>query len=133
MKVTIEKLLKLHPKTPEPVVFFLAGRLPGEALLHIKQLTLSGMICHLPGNILHNIALKLLITAKQSDRNWFAEIRNLCFRYNLPHPLLMLKEPLTKPAFKSLIKKNITDYCQSKLRAHCSELKSLKSFKPQYM
>ena len=45
----------------------------------------------------------------------------------------MLKEPLTKPAFKSLIKTNITDYWQSKLRAHCTELKSLKYFKPQYM
>ena len=133
VKVTTEKLLKLHPKTPEPVVFFLAGRLPGEALLHLKQLTLFGMICRLPGNILHNIAMQLLMIAKQSDRNWFAEIRNLCYKYNLPHPLLMLKEPLTKHAFKSLIKTNITDYWQSKLRAHCTELKSLKYFKPQYM
>ena len=133
VKITTEKLLKLHPKTPEPVIFFLAGRLPGEAQLHIRQLTLFGMICHLPGNILHNIAVRLLMTAKQTDRNWFSQIRNLCYTYNLPHPLLLLKEPLSKPAFKSLIKTNITDYWQSKLRAHCAELKSLKYFKPQYM
>ena len=46
-------------KTPEPVVFFQAGKLPGEAMLHLKQLTLFGMICQLVGNILNNLALKL--------------------------------------------------------------------------
>ena len=69
VKETTENLLKLHSKTPDPVVFFLAGRLPGEALLHLKQLTLFGMICHLPGNILHTIAIQLLTTSSQSSRN----------------------------------------------------------------
>ena len=31
VKETTLKLLKLHKNTPSPVVFFLAGRLPGEA------------------------------------------------------------------------------------------------------
>ena len=135
VKETTEKLLKLHPKTPEPVVFFLAGRLPGEALLHLKQLTLFGMICHLPGNILHTIAYQLLTSSSQSSKNWFSEIRNHCFKYNLPHPLLLLKEPPSKEAFKKLAKRNITDFWQQKLRAHSATLedKSLKFFKPQYM
>ena len=80
VKETTENLLKLHPKSPEPVVFFLAGRLPGKALLHLKQLTLFGMICHLPGNILHNIGMSLLTKASQNDRNWFANIRDICHR-----------------------------------------------------
>ena len=135
VKETTENLLKLHSRTPDPVVFFLAGRLPGEALLHLKQLTLFGMICHLPGNILHTIAVQLLTTSSQSSRNWFADIRTHCYTYNLPHPLLLLKEPLSKYAFKNLIKTNITDFWQTKLRAHSASLedKSLKFFKPQYM
>ena len=133
VKNTTENLLKLHPKTPEPVVFFLAGRLPGEALLHLKQLTLFDMICRLPGNILHDIAVQLLTTAKQSNRNWFANIRSLCHTYNLPHPLLLLNQPPNRNALKKRIKANITDYWQEKLRAHCVNLKSLKYFKPQYM
>ena len=36
VKETIQNLLKLHSSTPEPVVFFLAGQLPGEALLRLK-------------------------------------------------------------------------------------------------
>ena len=102
VKETTENLLKLHSKSPEPVVFFLAGRLPGEALLHLKQLTLFGMICRLPGNILHNIAMSLLTTASQNDRNWFANIRDISFRYNLPHPLLLLKNPPSKESYKAL-------------------------------
>ena len=133
VKETTENLLKLHSKSPEPVVFFLAGRLPGEALLHLKQLTLFGMICRLPGNILHNIAMSLLTTASHIDRNWFANIRDISFRYNLPHPLLLLKNPPSKESYKALCKTNIVDFWQIKLRAHSATLKSLKYFKPDFM
>jgi hypothetical protein len=135
VKETTENLLKLHSRTPDPVVFFLAGRLPGEALLHLKQLTLFGMICHLPGNILHTIAVQLLTTSSQSSRNWFVDIRTHYNTYNLPHPLLLLKDPISKYAFNNLIKTNITDFWQTKLRAHSASLedKSLNFFKPQYM
>ena len=135
VKETTESLLKLHPKTPEPVVFFLAGRLPGEALLHLKQLTLFGMICLLHGNILNNIARQLLTTASQTSKNWFAHIRDICFMYNLPHPLLLLKSPPTKQSFKTLCKANVTDFWQQRLRERSASLeeKSLRYFKPQFM
>ena len=133
LKETTENILKLHSRTPEPVVFFLAGRLPGEAVLHLRQLTLFGMICRLPENILHKIAEKVLISANQKSRNWFADIREICFRYNLPHPLLLLKNPPSKQSFKAMCKTNVTDYWQTELRAQSAALKSLKFFKPQFM
>ena len=133
VKETTEKLLKLHPKTPEPVVFFLAGRLPGEALLHLKKLTVFGMICHLHGNILNNIAAKLLTVSPQSEKNWFSGIRDICFMYDLPHPLNLLKKPMSKESFKNLCKLKITDLWQQKLRAHSASLKSLMYFKPEFM
>ena len=44
---TLEKLQRLHLRTPRSVVYFLAGSLPFEALLHIRQLgafaTVHGM------------------------------------------------------------------------------------------
>ena len=133
IKETIQNLLKLYARTPEPVVFFLAGQLPGEALLHIKQLTLFGMIWRLPGNILHNIAEQILTSSSQSDKNWFAQIRSLCYIYNSPHPLLLLRDPPTKAKFKPLIKNRIQDFWQKKLRAHAATLSSLKFFKTQFM
>ena len=43
-KQHVERLLKLHRATPEPVVWFLAGCLPVEALLHLRQASIFGMI-----------------------------------------------------------------------------------------
>ena len=39
-KCTVQSLQRLHPKTPRSVVFFLAGCLPGEALLHCRLASL---------------------------------------------------------------------------------------------
>ena len=135
VKETTENLLKLHSKTPEPVVFFLAGRLPGEALLHLKQLTLFGMICHLSGNILNNIAVQMLTGSSQSSKNWFSGIRDICYQYSLPHPLTLLRDPPSKESFKNRCKTNVTDFWQTKLRDHANTLKdkSLKYFHPNYM
>ena len=75
VKETLQRLQKLHSNTPDPVVFFLAGVLPGEATLHLKQLTIFGMISRLPNNILNRIAKEMLVCSPQSDKNWFAQIR----------------------------------------------------------
>ena len=45
-KCTVQRLQRLHRKTPRSVVFFLAGCLPFEALLHSRQLGLFSMVCH---------------------------------------------------------------------------------------
>ena len=62
-------LMKLLDKTPEEVVFFLAGSLPAVAHLHMKQLGLFCMIAHLPGNILHKMAEHTLSTENDGSRN----------------------------------------------------------------
>ena len=137
VKETVQNLLKLHQKTPEPFIFFIAGSLPGEALLHMKQLTLFGAICRLPGNLLYTIASNILTSMTDTDNSWFAQIRALCFRYALPHPLILLNNPLTKHKFKSLIKLNIAQYWQEhlskKVRNSGKEMSSLKYFYPQFM
>ena len=110
VKQTVEGLLKLHPKTPEPVVFLLSGTMPAEATLHLKQLTLFGMICRLPDNILNKIAYEALLISDDKDKSWFGQIRSLCFKYALPHPLKQITTPLPKENYKNLIKLNIAEY-----------------------
>ena len=46
-KNMLSRLMKLHDRTPNSAVYFLAGSLPGLALLHLRQLSLFNMICHL--------------------------------------------------------------------------------------
>ena len=53
-KLTLERIQKLNKATPESVVYCLGGSLPLPALLHIRQLSILGMIGRLgPIHILH--------------------------------------------------------------------------------
>ena len=104
-KTILDKLLciqKLIQKTPRPVICFLAGALPGTALLHLRQLSLFGMITRLPGSILNKMARSTLVCDKPSTRSWFHQIREICHQYSLPSPLSLLDFPPTKCTLKSL-------------------------------
>ena len=122
----------LHMKTPRSIVYFLAGSLPGEALLHMKQLSLFSMICHLPDDPLHQHAKYALSYLPASSFSWFQQVRDICLQYHLPHPLALLEEPLSKTKFKKLVKVKVTEYWQHILAAECSSptMSSLRYFDP---
>ena len=132
VKTTIENLLKLHPKTPEPFVFLISGTLPAEATLHLKQLSLFLMICRLPENILHAIARQELLSVG-SAKTWFGQVEALCYRYALPHPLKLLDEPPERETFKKLAKLKVADFWKQKYVNQIKEnnLTSLRFFKPE--
>ena len=49
--------MKLHHGTAIPSAQLLSGVLPGEAIIHIRQFTLLGMVANLgPSNPLHKMA-----------------------------------------------------------------------------
>ena len=106
-KIILEKLLRLHPSTPQPEVAFLSGSLPGTALIHQRMLGIFRMICRLPNDILHHHANQVLVGSKPSSKSWFIEIRRLCLQYGLPHPISLLDHPPTKEQLKKLVKKKI--------------------------
>ena len=110
VKDILQGLLKLYPKTPDPVLYLISGSMPGEALLHLKQLTLFGAVTRLPGNIIHTVAKDTLITASDNDGSWYGQIRSLCFQYNLPNPLTLLHQPPSQKRYKCLIKNNIAQF-----------------------
>ena len=63
----------------------------------------------------------------------FFQIRRLCIDYGLPHPIELLRAPLSKENFKLLVKKKIISYWEEKLRAEALPLRSLAYFRPAYM
>ena len=131
---TLRRLLRLQEKTPKCVVYFLAGCLPGSALLHLRQLSLFSMIIRLPKkNILHQHASNILECKTISPKSWFMQIRDICLLYGLPHPSSLLKNPPTKETFKVMAKKKCVDYWEKELRSQARGLKSLKYFKPEFM
>ena len=132
-KETISNLQRLYPLTPRPVIYFLAGTLPGEAFVHLKQLSLFGMISRLPSNILHQHARHIFSNITKSRGSWFQQIKNLCLKYSLPHPATLMSKPPPKDEFKVTVKKHVIDYWEQKLRYEAQLLPSLAFFKPQFM
>ena len=133
VKNKLQNIQKLMTKTPDCVVAFLGGHLPGSAILHMRQLSIFGMICHLPGSLLHQVAEHLLITAKTTSGSWFVQIRDLCLKYSLPPPLTLLRCPPSKASLKIMVKSGVISFWESKLRAEAKPLPSLQYFKPDYM
>ena len=109
-KETLRRLLRLHEKTPRCVIYFLSGCLPGTALLHLRQLSIFGMISRLGKSILHEHASNIFSCKTKSPRSWFHQITKLCVLYSLPEPLDLLTSPPTKPAFKSMVKKRVLSH-----------------------
>ena len=115
-KQTLSNLLKLHPGSPNSFVYFMAGSLPGKAILHQRQLSLFSMICHLPDDPLNARARHVLTSGLPSAKSWFTHVRDLCLLYGFPHPLQLLQNPLSKQGFKKLARSLIVDFWEKKLR-----------------
>ena len=132
-KETVQNIQKLVSKTPRAVVFFLGGCLPFRAQLHIRQLTLFGMITRLTGDPLRDHAVHVLSHSKPSCKSWFWKIRDICLLYGLDHPLQTLTFPPTKESFKRQVKTLVTAYWQSKLSGEAASMSSLTNFHPSFM
>lgn len=133
-KGILKSLMKLPDKSPDPVIYFLAGTVPIKAHIHRRQLSLFGMITRLPTNILHATASTILTSDPDTSKSWFVtNIRRLCIQYSLPSPLQLLQNPPSKNIFKKLIKSKILDYWETHLRAEAAPKPSLLFFKPSFM
>ena len=106
-KRTLQNIMKLSVNSPSSLVHFIAGSLPATAILHIKQISLFGMVCRLPGDPLNQHAWQVLLTSPSSAKSWFILVRNLLLQYQLPHPLKLLESPPSKEVFKKLVKAKV--------------------------
>ena len=132
-KKTLQNILKLSVSSPACLVHFVAGSLPGTAILHLRQLSLFGMICRLKEDPLNHHAMHVLLTMPSTAQSWFVQVRNLLLLYGLPHPLLLLQNPLPKDSFKKLVKSRVLDYWEKKFRTEVSFLPSLRYFHPNFL
>ena len=131
-RTTLSSLLKLYPGTPSSFIYFMCGSLPAKAFLHLRQLGLFCMICHLHDDPLNRRARQVLTRFKPSSKSWFIQLRDLCLAYDLPHPLLLLSNPPSKKSFMKLAKSKVISYWELKLRQEASFLTSLVYLKPEY-
>ena len=91
------------------------------------------MISRLKESILHQHALNVFSSKTICKSSWFHQIRDWCILYDLPHPLDLLSSPPPKQQFKTLVKKKVLSYWETKLREEAALLPSLEFFHPQFM
>ena len=112
----------------------MAGCLPAVAVVHLKMLSLLGMISRLEaGSILQEIGRNALLSATPNKKSWFIKIREICTQYCLPDPLLVLQDEMSKEAWKNKCKATILSYWGNRLRGQSKLLPSLIYFQPQFM
>ena len=109
------------------------GSLPAEAYLHMRVLSLFNMICHLQDNPLCSIAKNSLIRSRPSSKSWFYMLRNVCVKYDLPHPLTLLHSPLPTKKFKTIYKGKITEFWRFYLSSQCGTFDSLKYLRTDFL
>ena len=80
-KECLRNLQRLLPLTPQSVIYFLSGSLPGKAILHTRMLSIFRMITRLHDNIINTHARNIFNFATSSSKSWFHQIRDLCLLY----------------------------------------------------
>ena len=133
LKITYQNIQKLLPNTPSCVTYFLSGCLPGEANIHLKMLGIFGMVARLTNDPLRTHARNVLVAAKSSSKSWFHQIRDICLKYGLPHPLTIIDAQPSKKAFEKLVVSKVLSYWEIRLRGEAALLPSLNNFKPEFM
>ena len=131
-KTCVRQLLRLPITTPESFTMFFAGALPATAIVHLRTLSLLGMISRLgPQGILDRLGRHALLTARNKG-SWFLAVRRICQKYSLPDPLIVLQQPLPKARWKSLCKSCVVRWWEEQFRGEAAGLTSLANFNPHY-
>ena len=131
--MTLERLQRLYPRKPAPVVYFLSGTLPAPAILHLRQLGLLLVIALLgPINILWKHGTYVLQHSVQ--HSWFSAVRDLTLQYPLEDPLPNLTSTTSsKTAWKAKVRSAVTAHWHRKLTAAASNLLSLHFLCPSFL
>ena len=133
-KVTLERLMRLHPKTPRAAVYFLAGRLPIEAVYHSRMLSLLGMIFRLPSDhLLVRRGIEVMNDPPPKNHSWFSFCLHLVHQYSLPHISSLFYSPPTKLSWKKTVRKAVLQYWHPLLCSEVMELSSLLYIRPSHI
>ena len=125
-RTTIRQILRLPKNSPECFIMLLAGTLPLTALLHLRMLTLLGMIARLgPAGILNRVGRHALLTAT-NRHSWFVAVRKVSQKYGLQDPLLVLQQPPTRGRWKATCRSAVTAWWLGHFRGQAAILSSLK-------
>ena len=131
-RLTLQRLQRLHPRTPAPALHFLSGSIPAAALVHIHQYTLLHMVALLgSSNILFQHGIYVLHNSIKNS--WFTQVRALSQQYSLPDPIQTMITPPPKRSFKAAVKSAIISFWRASLITEAEPLTSLRYLRLHFL
>ena len=109
-KSMLKQLLTLADNTADPALYILSGAAPIEMEIHRQALSMFGAISRHPQSAEWELAKRQLVMQEYEAEEWFAYIRRICCRYNLPSPSELLDNPHTKTHWKSSYDRHLKQY-----------------------
>ncbi len=130
-KSMLKQLLTLADNTADPALYILSGVAPIELEVHRQALSIFGSIARHPKSAEWELANRQLIMQDYDAEEWFAYIRRLCSKYNLPSPASLLENPPSKPKWKSMYDRQLKQYWTSHVISHAAFLQKARYLNPQ--
>ena len=82
------------------------------------MLGIFGMVARLTHDPLRIHARNVFVAENSSSKSWFHQIREICLKYGLPHPITILDTQPSKKALDKLVVAKVISYWENRL---CSE------------
>ena len=92
----LRAFLGLSDQSPSSGLFFIFGELPLEARIHRDVFSIFYSVLSNPGSKIHEVVKYLLEEAANNSRTWSKYVQQLSARYDLPDPLVLMKDLLAR-------------------------------------
>jgi hypothetical protein len=127
LKKILKQILSLPVNTADMAIYILTGVLPAEAQIEKKAMIHLGALCRLPPDSAERrIAYRQLCVKSRNTNSWFAAVRVICLKYDIPDPLDQLRNPKSKFAWKRLVNNKVDVYWKKKIIDSAQAYSSLK-------
>ena len=117
----LKSFLSLSQRGSTAGIHFLLGELPLEGRIDRDVFSLFYNIWCNKNTKIHQIVQYLLDNSPSNSRTWSMHLKFLSEKYDLPSPSsLMKQEPMTKTAFKTMVRSKIIKFHEDKLKEKAS-------------
>ncbi|KAK3090579.1 hypothetical protein FSP39_012852 [Pinctada imbricata] len=127
LEKVLKQILSISLTTTDPAFFILSGLVPVEAIIHLRALSLFGNIA-LPddSSIEKRLAYRQLTIHGHTRSSWFSNLAIITTKYELPNPMEILMDPVSKSQWKTITIRAVYAYWGRRIKQQALTYSSLK-------
>ncbi|KAK3086834.1 hypothetical protein FSP39_024241 [Pinctada imbricata] len=126
LKKVLKQILSIPVTTADPASFILSGLVPVEAIIHLRALSLFGNIALLDdSSIEKRLAYRQLTIHGHTGSSWFSNLAIITTKYELPNPMEILRDPVSKSQWKTVTLRAVYAYWGKRIKQQALTYSSL--------